>query len=94
VKTSSSTGTYQGTRLRQVPNGNVQFVPTAAQRNGDFSGSKQLVDPVSGQPVPNNQIPASQASPVAQYFNKHIPLPNGPGGQTFQGTPIRRKTSS
>jgi hypothetical protein len=84
-------GTYQGTRLRQVPNGIVQFVPTAAQRKGDFSGSKQLVDPVTNQPVPANQIPASRLSPVAQYFNQHIPLPNGPGGQlTFSGSPIRQ----
>ena len=84
-------GTYQGTRLRQVPNGIVQFVPTAARRNGDFSGAKQLVDPVTNQPVPNNQIPASRLSPVAQYFDQHIPLPNGPGGQlTFAGSPIRQ----
>src|SRR2546427_624814 len=41
-------GTYQGTRVRNVPSGQVQFVPTQAQRNGDFSSvSTQLVDPVS-----------------------------------------------
>jgi hypothetical protein len=82
-------GTYQGTRLRNVPTGQVQFTPTQAQRNGDFSGIKQLVDPISGQPIPNNQIPASLLSPVSQYFLKQIPLPNGPGGQlTFPGAPI------
>ena len=71
-------GTYQGTRVRNVPSGQVQFVPTQAQRNGDFSSiSTQLIDPVSGGAVPNNQIPASRLSPVSQYFLNNIPLPNG-----------------
>jgi hypothetical protein len=85
-------GNYQGTRVRNVPTGQVQFVPTQAQRGGDFSGiGKALVDPVSGQPIPNNQIPASLLSPVSQYFLKQIPLPNGPGGQlTFPGAAIRQ----
>jgi hypothetical protein len=83
-------GTYQGTRVRNVPSGQVQFVPTQAQRNGDFSSvSTRLVDPVSGGAVPNNQIPASRLSPVSQYFLNNIPLPNGPNGQlTFPGAPI------
>jgi hypothetical protein len=85
-------GTYQGTRVRNVPAGQVQFVPTAAQRNGDFSAvTRQLVDPVSGQPLPNNQIPASRLSPVSQYFLKQIPLPTGANGQlVFPGAPIQQ----
>jgi len=84
-------GTYQGTRVRNAPSGIVAFVPTAAQRNGDFSGSKQLMDPLTQQPVPGNQIPATSLSPVSQYFLKNIPLPNGPAGQlTFQGAPVRQ----
>jgi hypothetical protein len=84
-------GTYQGTRLRNAPSGIVEFVPTAAQRNGDFSGSKQLIDPGTGQIIPDNQIPLSRLSPVSQYFLKSIPLPNGPGGQlTFQGAPVKQ----
>ncbi len=83
-------GTYQGTRVRNLPAGLVQFVPTAAQRSGDFSASSQkLIDPVSKQPLVNNQIPASRLDPAAQYFLKYIPLPNGPNGQlTFPGTRI------
>ena len=85
-------GTYQGTQVRNVQAGQVQFVPTQAQRNGDFSSvTKQLVDPLSGQPFPGNQIPPSRISPVSQYFLQQIPLPNGPGGQlTFPGSPIRQ----
>ena len=30
-------GTYQGTRIRNAPEGQIAFVPTAAERKGDFS---------------------------------------------------------
>jgi hypothetical protein len=85
-------GTFQGTRLRNTPAGLIRFVPTAEQRRGDFSGiSRQLVDPVSRQPVPGNIIPASRLNPVSRYFLDFIPLPNGPGGQvTFPGFPIQQ----
>jgi len=80
-------GTYQGTRATSAASGNVSFVPTTAERAGDFSGTKQLIDPVTNLPIPGNQIPANLLDPVAQYFVKHIPAPNGPGRQlTFLGT--------
>jgi hypothetical protein len=66
----------------------VAFVPTAADRNGNFSATaKQLVDPVTGATFPGNQIPASLLDPVAKFILSSIPLPNGPGRQlTFLGT--------
>ena len=80
-------GTYQGTRATSAASGNVSFVPTAAERTGNFSGTKQLIDPVTNLPIPGNQIPASLLDPVSQYFVQHIPLPNGPGRQlTYLGT--------
>ncbi len=83
-------GTYQGTKIRSAAQGNVQFVPTAAERAGDFSGSGITVkDPVTGVAYPNDRIPANQFSAPAQYFLKYIPLPNGPDGQlTFAGANI------
>jgi hypothetical protein len=83
-------GTYQGTRVNSTAEGLVQFVPTEAQRRGDFSSTPtQLVDPVTRQPLANNQIPANRLSPVTQYFLKYIPLPNGPDGRlTFPATPL------
>jgi Carboxypeptidase regulatory-like domain len=85
-------GTFQATRIHTTPAGLVQFVPTEAQRRGDFSAiSTQLVDPVTRQPLVNNQIPANRISPVAQYYLKYVPLPNGEGGRlTFPGTPSIR----
>ncbi len=85
-------GTFQGTRLRNTPAGIISFVPTAAERSGDFSSllpGRQLVDPVSRQPMPSNLIPANRLNPVSQFFLKRIPLPNGTGRElNFPGTPV------
>jgi hypothetical protein len=73
-------GTLQATRVRSAAFGEIEFVPTQAERNGDFSAiPAQLVNPVSGVPYKGNQIPTSSFSPAAQYFLQTIPLPNGPG---------------
>jgi len=85
-------GTYQGTRLRNTPAGIIRFVPTPAERNGDFSSllpGRQLVDPVSRAPVAGNIIPASRINAVSKFFLNRIPLPSGSGRQVnFPGTPI------
>jgi hypothetical protein len=85
-------GTYQGTRIRSAAQGMVQFVPTAAERNGDFSDiSTQLVDPSTRLRLPfaGNQIPTSMFSAPSLYFLQYIPLPNGPGRQlTFAGPSV------
>ncbi|PYV44583.1 MAG: hypothetical protein DMG06_05900 [Acidobacteria bacterium] len=75
-------GTYQGTRQDTAPEGRISFVPTQAERNGDFSDllpGTQLIDPVNKAPFPNNQIPAERLSAAAKYFLQYIPLPTGPG---------------
>lgn len=67
-------GTYQGTQIRNVAEGNTAIVLTAAQRNGNFSNvSRQLVDPISKQPFPGNQIPASRFDPVTAKLLPLIP---------------------
>jgi hypothetical protein len=67
----------------------LDYVPTVAMRNGDFSGLvnsqgvlQQLYDssttnPVTfqRQPFSNNQIPASRESPLAKTLNAITPLP-------------------
>jgi hypothetical protein len=58
---------YQGTRIRRAPT--TQFVNTltTAERRGDFSGvSTQLIDPISGEPYPNNRIPVEHQCPLAR----------------------------
>ncbi|MGE5646535.1 MAG: carboxypeptidase regulatory-like domain-containing protein [Acidobacteriota bacterium] len=58
-------------------------VPTEAFRNGDFSsllGTVQLVDPLNGQPFPENKLPASRISSVSRSVQDIIyPSPNLPG---------------
>ena len=86
-------GTYQGTRLRSAPQGQIAFVPTQAERSGDFADllPQQLKDPLSGTPFPSNQIPVSQFNSVSQFFLKYVPLPNGPGHQlTYLGPAVRQ----
>lgn len=81
-------GSYQGTRFSTANNGQIAFVPNSVERTGDFSDllpGTQLVNPNTGVPYVNNQIPVS---PVATYILNQIPLPNGPGDQlTFNGGP-------
>jgi len=48
-------------------------------RAGDFSGSNvTLLDPLTGQPFPDNRIPASRIDPAALALLKYYPLPNQP----------------
>jgi hypothetical protein len=55
-------------------------VPSAALRSGDFSGtSAVVVDPVTGQPFPGNQIPANRISPATATLLQFIPLPTTDG---------------
>jgi len=85
---------YEGIH-QTTPRGSVMTVPTADQRNGDFSdllklGSKyQIYDPFSrrpasggrfiNQPVPGNIIPSSQISPIATNILSYYPLPTEKG---------------
>jgi hypothetical protein len=90
-------GSYQGTRTNTSQNGLVAFVPTQAERSGDFSDilpSIQLVDPVTGVPFLGNQVSLGRLSSVAEYVLQHIPLPNGPGRQlTYNGVPTVANTN-
>jgi hypothetical protein len=58
-------------------------MPTAAERNGDFSSSVDtngrrinVIDPTTGQPFPNNIIPANRINRLGQNILNFFPLPN------------------
>lgn len=71
-------GSYQGTRIVSDSGTQTPIVPTAAQRTGDFTGSKTIKDPLTGTAFPNNVIPTSRISTFATNFMKDfVPLPNG-----------------
>jgi hypothetical protein len=81
-------GSYEGTRFNETNAGQEQNVPDATERNGDFSellsgpSPLQLVNPTTGAPYGNNQIPVD---PVAANLLKGIPLPNPTPLQISQG---------
>jgi len=62
------------------------IVPTEKMRNGDLSEYAafrgiSIVNPYTGQPFPNNIIPANMISPIAKNVINLLPLPNnGPPG--------------
>ncbi len=76
-------GSWQGTEARQVPPTLTATVATAAQRRGDFSVFGRLVDPSTGQPVPNNQIPAAQIDPIATRVLSTVPVAPANDGLIF-----------
>jgi len=73
---------YNGSR-GSSPYDAFSFVPTVAERGGDFSGVAgiQLVNPNNGQPIPGNILQSAGLAidPIAQGLLKFIPLPNVTG---------------
>ena len=72
---------WQGTKERGAPTTLSYFPLTRAEQAGDFSG-RTINDPLTKQPFPGGQIPASRFNPVTQNFLKRfpMPLPNGAAG--------------
>ena len=60
-------------------------MPTAAEREGDFSRSvlPPPINPFTGQPFPGDQIPSFVQNPIGQAIAALYPLPNrdAPFGQ-------------
>ncbi len=91
-------GSYEGSNSKQIYGGGIATVPTAAMRAGDFSGATFTInDPLTGQPFPNNTIPADRLDPAAQrVMDMFYPAPNftplSTGyGRYRQFVPITRK---
>jgi outer membrane receptor protein involved in Fe transport len=81
---------YEGMKQRQGSTVSNLFVPTALERSGNFSASKQTPrDPLTNQAFPGAIIPATRLDPVAQNFLKllEVPLPNTPSGQYNYNSP-------
>jgi hypothetical protein len=83
----------EGTRDRSATT-RLAHVPTDAQRAGDFSGLPfPIVDPASGQPFPDNQIPASRVDPTGAQLVALYPVPNRSQETTnFGSSPIAPRT--
>jgi hypothetical protein len=75
---------YEGNR-KTLSQAEQYLVPTAAERNGNLNGltlpNSVLIDPVTGQPFPNNTIPVSRLSASSlALLNSYYPLPNTTSG--------------
>jgi hypothetical protein len=74
---------YEGFRNRQGVT-KAATVPTPGERAGDFSGLTDpqtgqpvpLINYLSGQPFPNNRVPASLINPVSANLLRYYPLGN------------------
>lgn len=95
---------YQGTRIRNIGNTSSAFFPTVANMNGDFSAvasatnpdnpfakATTVLDPATGTPFPNNQIPVSRFDPAAVAFTKYIPIPASGNGRLFYSVPLAQE---
>jgi hypothetical protein len=74
---------FEGLRERQNPN-YLTSVATQAMRNGDYTGLPTILDPLSGLPFGNNQVPSARIDPRSKTLIGYVPLPNvtatGPAG--------------
>lgn len=72
---------YEGLRsIEEFPS--TAKVLTTAERNGDFSAtSTPIINPFTGDPYPNNQIPVNPVS--ANIINTYMPLPNKTGNTNY-----------
>ena len=89
---------FQATRTRTAPPQSIGFVPTKQVIAGDFSALESadcqsnkrpvtLINPGSGQPFPNNQIPTSLFSAPSLALLKFIPVSADPCGRLVYSIP-------
>lgn len=74
-------GSYEAFKFRSAATSQTAM-PTQALLNGDFSGLPPVIDPQTGLPFPNNQIPTSRFSSVSKAFFPYFSAPNIPTSAT------------
>ena len=83
-------GAYEAVRQRQAATFSGLFVPTAAERTGDFSSTpRKPKDPLTGDPFGNALIPDTRWDPASiNFLNELIPAANAPDGRHIFNRPI------
>jgi hypothetical protein len=71
---------YEGTRITRGVT-RITRVPTAAERAGAFASTVR--DPLTGQPFPNNTIPANRIDPTAAAILALVPEANQAGASNY-----------
>jgi hypothetical protein len=78
-------GSFQGTTINNISEGNVAFVPTSAERQGIFPTT--VKNPATGQPYPHNQVPQTSWNPLSSKMLAAIPTTSDPGGKLLYSLP-------
>ena len=93
-------GSYEGFREQRTTT-RFNTYPTIAMHSGDFSELLSLPEPIvihdpsTGNPYPNNVIPANQVlSVMQQYLDTYIPEPNRPGLVNNYVVPLTRSNTT
>jgi hypothetical protein len=73
-------GDYEGTRITRGTT-RITNVPSMDQRAGIFTSP--IRDPLTGQPFPDNTIPASRIDSVAAAMFELLPAPNAPDPSNY-----------
>jgi len=89
-------GDYEGRRVREaIPR--IANVPTALERQGDFSRSRQPArDLFTGAPFPGQRIPAARLDAIGLALAGLYPLPNRnePGENFFSSPDLRDRSDT
>lgn len=88
-------GSYEGVKQRRGGTVSNLFVPTLAERSGNFSETAQKPkDPLTNTPFPNAMIPAARFDPATVKFFElmQVPLPNAAGGRFIYNRPENADT--
>lgn len=78
-------GSFQGTTISNISEGNHAFVPTAAERQGIFPSP--VKNPATGQPYSSNQIPQQDWNPLSSAMLTDIPTTSDPSGELTYSLP-------
>jgi hypothetical protein len=81
-------GSWQRTILSNITYSNTAFVPTDAERTGNFSAkSGTIKDPTTGVAIPSKVIPQNLLSPIALAMMPKIPTTSDPTGKLIFAQP-------
>ena len=87
---------FGGWMHQKIPLGynNIESVPTALMRQGNFSEVATIKDPTTGNPFPGNVIPANRINPVATALlgNYYAPPTNSALSNNYSGSSPTTRT--
>jgi hypothetical protein len=78
-------GSFQGTTINNISEGNLAIVPTAAERQGIFPTT--VINPATDQPYPGNRVPETSWNTLSANMLADIPTTSDPSGDLRYSLP-------